>query len=1537
MKNKHYINLAISSLLIIVCAFQAIEEPEFISRLKTSLRTYNQNLTEEKVYVQLDKPFYKPGEDIWFNAFVVNSNSNRPTHISDVLYVELIDPKGNVATKLDLVIREGTAYGDFMISDSAPGGLYQIRAYTQWMKNFGKESRFKKEVQVQRIITPRLLLKLDFEKEAYGAGEPVSAKLTISNLKNQKVENALIDLTIKIDGVTKLTKQIKSNNDGIATLYFQLPDTLTNTDGVLQAVVNTADVQESISRAIPIVLNKISVKFLPEGGNWMQHANCRIAFKALNEFGKGADVAGVILDEHQNVVTSFKSFHMGMGAFELNAAGNKKYYARIDSPPGNQTLIPLPEVATTGLVLNLINRDDKNLYWNLYAAAETEVYLVAQTNGEIHFGEYFKLKAGVNSITVATTNFPAGITVFTVFDREQIEQCERLVFVNRQKGLHIKLTPDKSRYLPREQVNLDILTTDGNGKPMPSKLSVSVVDDKLISFADDKQDNILSALLLSSELKGEIQEPAFYFDAAEPKAIAALDYLMMTQGWRRFSWKEVIANNKPIVFAAEKNKNISGVLTNDAGAGIAGEVTLLELGGKNRAIQVKTTREGHFLFTNTDPSIPLLLLTKKPGKISLRKESTFSISLNDKERTVLLPDNPQQTTALAIKRMEVSEETDSDLNMDMGMTADVTQLSEVVVTGYGVIERRDMAGSVVTIQSDNLNERLNASSIESALQGRVAGLMITPQSGNPGAQANLIIRGFSSLAGGRHEPLYVIDGHPIGTSLNQNFSNGSMIGPNEILSIQVINSPEASALYGSAAANGVIAITTRNHLGYYNPVRKNKLNYNSHTITPRKFSRTRQFYVPAISTDIEERTDFRSTIYWNHTVVTDARGKASVTFNNNDDVSAFRITAEGFTGDGLIGRAEEVYYTTLPLALDVKLPEFLGYEDVLKLPVRIKNETINPVEAIVILDLPHGLRVKESTLQNITISAASTQTVWFTLSPTGVAGNFPISIKLKSKSYTDVINHTINVKPIGFPMQQSFSSKAQDQTFRFTLEDIEQHSLQATFTAYTDILDDLFTGVDAILREPYGCFEQVSSSNYPNILALQYLKQSGMPNNAAEKRAINYLQSGYKKLTAYEIKGGGFEWFGHPPAHEGLTAYGLIQFHEMQKVFDGVDTNMMNRTRNWLLSRKDGKGGFTQVSGKYGFSGASKEVTNAYITYALSETGTKELLSEYLNASTAATRSNDMYQLALVANIAFNLGRNNEYATLIKLFKGYILANGYEDLQAQHSIVWSSGHSLQTETYALWTLALLKAQAPDLGLINGCIRKLIAGRQHGQFGSTQATALSLQVLTQYATLVRRIQSDGDIQIYLNSTLADKLSYKKESREKLVLQNFVKETTSEQVLRIKFDNTTEPLPYSVDLKWYTKKPQSSDQCKVVLNTSLSTKTIRLNETVRLAVSLRNKTNTGLPMTVAVIGIPAGLSTQPWQLKELQEKGVFDFYEIMGGNLVLYYRELAPKGNQNINLDLKAEIPGSFVGGASSAYLYYTNEFKHWVGGNPIEIQ
>lgn len=1520
-------------------AFLSLEETPFIRMLRSKLLAYNESYPEEKVYVQTDKPFYKPGEDIWFNVSVLNSNSHHPTTISDVVYVELIDPKGNVASKVNLVVVDGTAHGDFSIPETMPGGLYHIQAFTNWMKNFGDKNVFRKEIQVQRIITPRLLLKLDFERESYGSGDVVSAKLTINNLKNERGAHAAIRYSIRLKGADFFNTTIIADENGEATLTCNLPDTLKTSDGLLQAIVEHQGVSESISRSIPIVLNNVSIQFFPEGGYTLANTNSTIAFKALNEFGKGADVSGSIVDQENNRVCSFTSYHMGMGAFDFVPTGNKQYYARIESPAGNDDLIPLPPPRQNGVTIHLLEKAAKELKWKINASKNQVAYLVGQAHGEIYHAEQVSLKSGENIFEVPIKKFPTGIAAFTLFNEDGVAESERLVFVNDHEGLNIKLKPNKEKYEPREKVEVRIETTDNNGKPVSAKLALSVVDDQLISFADDKQDNLLSTMLLSTEVKGEIQEPGFYFDPNEPKANRALDYLLMTQGWRRFTWPEVTHNSRTIVHIPEKVKNLNGRLQDKDGKGVQSEVTLIELSGLKRIIKVQTTKDGVFLFRNIEPTISLLLIANKPWIISVEEHSPTTVSSNLKARTLGSTDVTEVIGNIS-QVTEVDERGTAQASMNMSMDDDVSALSEVVVVGYGTVERKDLTASVAVVNNNELDGSTASSPIENMLQGRVSGLVVQPQSGNPGAQSTIRIRGFSSLAAGRNEPLYVIDGHPIGSSLNQNFSNGSIISPDDIESIEIMQSPEAAALFGSGAANGVILITTKSRLGYYYDggyAKPRAPKFSNLVVYPKRFSGTREFYVPEPVRVNDKRQDFRTTVYWNHTVVTNDKGVANVNFYNTDAVSAFRITAEGFSGTGLLGRSETVYYTQLPFSLDTKIPESLGFEDVLKLPVKVKNETASVLNGIIKLNIPAELKVLEALEQHIQVPPHTTHTFWFTITPKGIEGKFPISIKVQSKTFNDEVGEIIQVKPIGFPVRISVSAKAIDQTFMVPIHDAEKNSIQAELVAYPDVLTDLFAGAEAILREPYGCFEQVSSSTFPNILALQFLKQSGQLNSTIEKQANMYIENGYKRLKAYEIKGGGFEWFGHPPAHEGLTAYGLIEFHEMQKVYNGVDEEMMQRTRDWLLSRRNGKGGFRQNSGKYGFSAASEAVANAYITYALSETGTLAIEQEYKNALEEVLESKDMYRMALVASTAYNLNKRADYNMLVSLFKE-ALKNGFE-LKASHSIVRSYGMSLKCETLSFWATTLMKESSTELELIQQCIQEILKSRSFGQFGSTQATTMALKALTDYAKWMRATREDGKIFVYINNQLADQMEYNKEDRKNLVLQNFSSRLSTEGVhqLRVLFDQTTAALPYSMNIQWYTKKPITNEDCKVTLSTSLNTNTVKVNETVRLTSTVKNKTAEGLPMIVAVIGIPSGLSVQPWQLKELQEKGDFDFYEIMNGNLIIYYREMSPSAQYIINLDLKAEVPGIYTGTASSAYLYYTNEFKHWVHGNTITIQ
>jgi len=223
------------------------------------------------------------------------------------------------------------------------------------------------------------------------------------------------------------------------------------------------------------------------------------------------------------------------------------------------------------------------------------------------------------------------------------------------------------------------------------------------------------------------------------------------------------------------------------------------------------------------------------------------------------------------------------------------------------------------------------------------------------------------------------------------------------------------------------------------------------------------------------------------------------------------------------------------------------------------------------------------------------------------------------------------------------------------------------------------------------------------------------------------------------------------------------------------------------------------------------------------------------------------------------------------------------------------------------------------------------------FGSTQGTILALKALVEYSIFSKKTEEAGTIQIFVDNKLVGEKYYEKNESNAIVIENLNSFLTQgKHIVKIKYKDTTKALPYSLSLNYSTLLPNNNDECSVKLETKIAKTEIKVGETVRYSVKLQNITTNGLPSTVAIIGIPAGLSLQPWQLKELQEKQIVDYYETIGNNLIIYYRDLAPNQICEINLDLKAEIQGEFQAPASVAYLYYTNEYKSWALVDLVKI-
>ena len=285
----------------------------FLQQLAKQLTAYQETTAEDKVYLHFDKKFFEPGEDIWFNAYVRDANSFKASLKSEVVYIQLISPQGSVEQELTLIAQNGSGKGNFSLPETLKGGLYTIKAHTKWQEN--SQTFFERKITIQKAVLPNLNMQLNFNKKAYGIGEKVTATLDLNTLTKEALANHGFDYVVALDGKEIARKKGKTNDLGRAYVQFNLPKKLTTNDGLLNVLLSYKGQTESIARSIPIVLGNIDVAFYPEGGELITGMSSNLGFKALNEFGKPADIRGHILDQTGKQVATFDSYYQGMGKF----------------------------------------------------------------------------------------------------------------------------------------------------------------------------------------------------------------------------------------------------------------------------------------------------------------------------------------------------------------------------------------------------------------------------------------------------------------------------------------------------------------------------------------------------------------------------------------------------------------------------------------------------------------------------------------------------------------------------------------------------------------------------------------------------------------------------------------------------------------------------------------------------------------------------------------------------------------------------------------------------------------------------------------------------------------------------------------------------------------------------------------------------------------------------------------------------------------------------------------------------------------------
>ncbi|MCG8650611.1 MAG: hypothetical protein MI861_12315, partial [Pirellulales bacterium] len=704
------------------------------------------------------------------------------------------------------------------------------------------------------------------------------------------------------------------------------------------------------------------------------------------------------------------------------------------------------------------------------------------------------------------------------------------------------------------------------------------------------------------------------------------------------------------------------------------------------------------------------------------------------------------------------------------------------------------------------------------------------------------------------------------------------------------------------------------------------------------------------------RQDFAETLYWQPMLVTDSKGQATIRFDLSDSVTLFRIHVDGHASSGRIGSGQGEVVSRLPFQIEPKLPLEVTTGDRIDLPIAVVNATDSDlgVELTVVSD--PAIKVVGQAQTSLSLSGDQRDRQYATLKVVEGSAETDSALQIRGVaggSLSDTVRRSIHVSPAGYPARTSLAGVL-DERAKVKLpipHDIVDGSLAVTVRAYPSPLADVMSGIESILREPHGCFEQTSATNYPNTMALLYMQENDIANAQVSGRARGMLDRGYQKLTSFECQQRGYEWFGKDPGHEALSAFGLMQFTDMARVML-VSDEMVTRTRKWLMGRRDGQGGFHRNPRHLHVWSVQQPIVNAYVLWAISEADVAaghghraagELAAELDQMNRVAQQSDDPYLIALSAAALMNVKRTAEGEALLQKLTTHQAGDG--GLQGKTTVTSSGGISLKMETTALATLAWLKSPR-FLPQAQAAAKWITVNRQgNAGFGSTQATVLALKALVAMSNHRQSQSSGGVLQVRLHdevigqATLPNDLPSGSTVEIKglgVHLQDAPAEVEIELVAQ-----GTRGLSYTVDVAYHAITPQSDAACPVQLSTQLQgefagDRTATLGSTFTVKTTLKNVTDSGQPMTVAIVGLPGGLEPRPEELDELQDAGKFDYYELRGREVIFYWRTLPPQAVKQVDFTVTAEIPGKYAGPASRAYLYYTAEQKHWIEPLRIEI-
>ena len=1529
---------------------------------------------EDKAAILLttEKPIYQPAQTIHARALALDRTDHEAVRGRRLVF-EMEDSRGNkVFKKVTQTDKFGIASAEFPLAEEVNLGTYHLRASL----GEGEVPTNTRElaINVEKYVLPKFKVAIDFDngkgRHGYRPGDHVSGTVRANYFFGKPVADG--DITVKASGMDVAlfdagSAKGKTNSSGeyhfdlrLANYFVGRPLEHGVAKVLVEASVNdSAEHTETRGEPITVSESPLVITAVPEGGTLVPNLENQVFI--LTSYPDGtpaqADLKVSFAGSDQHASTD----EGGVGVVSVEGDRNPHSIAiKATDKNGNvaATTIALQNRSGEDQILlrteKAVYHSGDRVHLSVFSTRERgTAYIDIVKDGQTMFTRDVDIDHGRAELSLTATPELAGVVDLNAYlfggDAQPVGD-HRLVFVEPAEELKIQTTPDAVSYKPGADARVRFRVTNAHGEGVSAALGLEVVDEAVFALAE-KQPGFAKVFFY---LEQEVMRPRYEIhsigmpDIVEPAEESKLE--RKDRAARAlFSATELVDGNK---FETEFGRS----LPNAKYAEYAARYQERFMTQVHRLANTLTRGYAEPSHKGDLPSLYARL--EKQGDPDLRDAWGRELRIEpmpwfrDHKHYFVRsagPDNQfddgddliaylEVQTRKIVRRVEppTSDRGRIELNMEhdrgpllarAAVTGTVTDLTGAVVGGARV-ELRDLSSGNKRSARTNDAGQFNFSGLPAGdykINLTSPGFMTTSSTFTLQPRDRALLR--ATLDVGSVTEMVEVTGQGGGAGVVGGVAGGVMAELRE-----EVPAPMALAVNGRnfTALDAIVPAKTA-------------LARNSAALL--KDSETGGSSAPRV------RSYFPEALYINPEIITDGDGRASISIPLADSITTWRMAMLASTAHGALGSATSSLKVFQDFFVDLDLPVTLTQGDRVSIPVAVYNYSGSRGE--VELKLTPGDwfgMVDDDTDKSISVDSERVGGSQFRIEAKHI-GKFKLTLAASMRGENhraDVVVREVEVIPNG---------REQSLVFNGRLENTAEHELNFPPNAIPDAsmifvrlypgpLSQVVEGMDKLLGMPFGCFEQTSSVTYPNVLALDYMKRTKRLTPEVHAKAEGFIANGYQRLLTFEVPGGGFSWFGNAPANKILTAYGLMEFSDMSKVYD-IDQNVISRTQQWLAGQQQADGSwkpdtsFINEGATNRFNRDQLRIT-AYIAWSLENTGyrgavvdkAEQFVSRHLDEKV------DAYTLAVLANFATDYGRDREFTrqAIERLLDARTERGDQVWWTADETGVYSTGESASIETTGLAVQALLKWG--EASSTSGKALSYIAAQKgpSGTWGTTQATIMALRALL-LATEKSAADVRGTVDVLLNGETAGTLTLTSENND-LLHQFVLKHVEDANKIELRFSGKG-GLAYQVVGSYFLPWDEKAAKEPLSINVAYDRTHLAQDDIATATATIQNNFDKSANMVMVDLGIPPGFDLLSEDLQAYIEKsagkktGRLEKFTQTATQAILYFDSLAPGSAVTLKFRLHAKYPIRAHTFRSRVYEYYDPDVS--AVARPVQLE